>query len=226
MATARRQHGAYRQALEDAGVSTTVLDADEAHPDSPFVEDTAVIIGDTALLSRPGAPSRRGEVGPVAQVLAEQFRTAAVAPPATLDGGDVLVVGDRVFVGLSGRTNQEGAGTVIMTAAPRGYAVRQVRVHGVLHLKSAVTALDGETLLGDFTRLDAGDFAGLRLLAVPGGEERAANVVALGDGRVLVAAEFPATAELLVESGYEPLAVEASEFAKADGGLTCLSIRW
>ncbi len=223
VAAARRQHEGYRRALEAAGYEVTILPADEDHPDSPFVEDTAVIHGGVAVISRPGASSRRGETAAVAAALARHLDVTALGGPGTLDGGDVLVVGDRVYVGRSSRTDAAGAAAL---AGALGVDVTTVPVAGVLHLKSAVTALDDGTLLGAARAFPAGAFAGLRWLEVPPGESAASNVVAVGGGKVLVPAGHQATVALLAAAGYEPVPVAAGEFAKADGGLTCLSLRW
>ncbi len=225
MATARRQHESYRAALEDSGTAVTVLPPAEDYPDSPFVEDAAVVLDGQALLTRPGAPSRRGEVDAVADALGA-MTAGRVQAPATVDGGDVLAVGGTVFVGRSSRTDEAGVAAVREFAEGLGYRVTAVPVSRVLHLQSAVTALDDGTVLGRSDAVDPAAFAGLRWIETPPGERRAANVVALGAGLVLMAAAFPKTAAAVVGAGLEPVLVDTSEFAKADGGLTCLSLRW
>ncbi|MCB2222702.1 MAG: dimethylargininase [Actinobacteria bacterium] len=222
-ALARRQHAAYREALEAGGFVTVVVPADEAHPDGSFVEDTAVVIGGAALATRPGHRSRRGEVGPVAAVLAGTMPVSRMRFPGRLDGGDVLQVAGRVFVGVGSRTN--AAGVAALERFARGSRLVPVPVAGVLHLKSAVTALDDGTVLVEPGRVDESVFEGLRLVRTAPGEAHAGNVVRLPDGRILATAAAPRTAGLIADAGFEVTAVDVSEFARADGGLTCLSIR-
>jgi dimethylargininase len=224
-ALARRQHRAYRACLEEGGFATRLLPADEAHPDCAFIEDTAVLLGEGALLTRPGHPRRRGEVAGVAAALEESLRVDAMEAPATLDGGDVLRVGRRLFVGESERTNPAGREALARFAAPRGYEVVPVPVAGVLHLKSAATALDDATVLVFPGAVSPAAFRGLRVVAVAGDDPEAANVVRLPDGRILVAEHLPQSAAAGRAAGFNPLACNVSEFARADGGLTCLSLR-
>jgi dimethylargininase len=224
-ARARRQHEAYRARLEEGGFATRLLPADEAYPDCAFIEDTAVLLGEAALATRPGHPSRRGEVAAVAAALGEVLAVEALAEPATLDGGDVLRVGRRLFVGESERSNPAGRAALARFAAARGFQVVGVPLAGVLHLKSAVTALDEGTVLVFPGAVAGRAFTGLRMVPVAGGDPEAANVVRLPDGRLLVAAHLPQSAAAVRAAGFTPLACEVSEFARADGGLTCLSLR-
>jgi dimethylargininase len=221
---ARRQHASYRDALEGGGFSTTSIPGDEAHPDCCFVEDTAVVVDGRALATRPGHPSRLGEVPPVAAALGEAMPVTVMAPPARLDGGDVLRVGGRLFVGSSERTDTAGIGALAEFAGA-GWEVVRVTVDGVLHLKSAATALDDETLLVEPGRVDESAFTGLRLLRPAPGEVHAANLVRLPDGAVLCPAAAPRTAAVIEAAGFEARTVDVSELGRADGGLTCLSIR-
>ena len=221
---ARRQHAAYRKALEQGGFTTVMLDADEAHPDCCFVEDAAVVLDGRAIINRVGHPSRRGEVPPVAAALAESMPTTEMEPPARLDGGDVLRVGRRLFVGMSDRSDAAGAEALAAFAGPV-WEVVPVAVEGALHLKSAVSALDDDTLLAERGRVDESAFEGFRVLRPAPGESHAANVVRLADGSMLVAASTPATAELMAAAGFEVHTVDVGEFGRADGGLSCLSIR-
>jgi len=218
---ARLQHDAYRAALAVGGFDVVEVPVAPDHPDSPFVEDTAVVLGERALATRPGHPSRRGEVEAVAAALADHLDVVRMEAPATLDGGDVLKVGDAVFVGLSSRTN--AAGIEVLSDLCGG--VTAVPVERVLHLKSAVTAVDEETVLLHRPSLDAAAFEGLRVLDAPGEDPEAANVVRLPDGRLLVAEHHAASADLLTAHGHRVVTVDVSEFARADGGLTCLSVR-
>jgi dimethylargininase len=223
---ARYQQDGYRTRLEEGGFAVVMLAADEAHPDCAFVEDVAVVLAGWALATRPGHPSRRGEVGPVAEALAGRgFPVTVMEAPATLDGGDVLRVGKHLFVGESERTNTAGRAALAAFAASRGYRVTAVPVRGVLHLKSAATALDEETILVFPGAVDAAAFGSLRVVPVGGNDPEAANVVRLPDGRILVASHLPASGEAVGAAGFTPVACDVSEFARADGGLTCLSVR-
>lgn len=199
---------------------------DEAHPDCCFIEDTAVVIGGHALMTRQGNESRRGEGDAVAPILRGFVRRLHVAqPPATLDGGDVLVAGDRVFVGLSRRTNTAGVAAIAALAEPQGMTVEAVPIGSVLHLKSGVSAVDDTTVVWHPRACDRHDLSGLRVVEVPGDDPEAANVVRLADGRILVSEQHPATRRLIESLGHETASVNVSEIARADGGLTCMSIR-
>jgi dimethylargininase len=224
-ARARLQHEGYRAALEAGGFATSLLAGDEDHPDCCFIEDAAVILGGAALATRPGHPSRRGEVAAVAAALGERLVVARMEAPATLDGGDVLRLGRRLFVGESERTSALGRESLARWAAPLGFEMVPVALQGVLHLKSAATALDEGTVLVFPGAVDEAAFGGLRVVAVAGNDPEAANAVRLPDGRILVAAHLPQSAAAVRAAGFTPVACEVSEFARADGGLTCLSVR-
>lgn len=221
--TAAAQHGAYEAALEAAGCTVVRVPAAPELPDAVFVEDTAVVTGDVAVLARPGAGSRRGEVDAVGRVLGEHRSLRRIEAPATLDGGDVLRVGRDVFVGASARTNAAGAAALKAILAPFGYTVRTVPVTDCLHLKSAVTVLGDRTLILNPEWVDAGRFEGCRAVAVDPTEPDAANVLALGD-TVLMAAGRPATAARIAAEGFDVVEVEISELAKAEAGVTCCSL--
>ena len=228
VALARLQHEGYVRCLREAGFEVLVLPPDEAFPDSCFVEDTAVRIDDDHLvLTRPGHPSRHGEVSAVEGNLRPRFaRTSTLGDSAYLDGGDVLraVVGGRphFVIGLSGRTNAEGARQLGDVITACGYTSSVATVADGLHLKS------GSSFLGDRVLCWASlepiyRELGLDTLVVPDVEGYAANTV-LANGRLLVASGFPATAALLRGNGYPVVEVDVSEFRKQDGGLSCLSI--
>lgn len=221
---ARRQHFGYRAALEAGGFEVVVVPGDEAHPDGCFIEDAAVVIGDTALITRSGHPSRRGEVGPVAEALAGHL-TVEHLDDGTLDGGDVLQTGRTVFVGTGGRTDPAGARGLATLAAQAGKRLVVVTVRDALHLKSGVTAIDDETVLWHPAACDRRAFDGLRVVEVEGTDPEAANVVRLADGTILAGAGRDSVADQIAGLGYEVIACDTSEFARADGGLTCLSIR-
>jgi len=222
---ARHQHDGYRRALEAGGFSVVSIPGDELHPDSPFIEDTAVVVGNRALATRPGHPSRRGEVAPVAAALERYVEVQGITAEARIDGGDVLQMGSDIFVGRSTRTDEAGIAALRRFAEPQGRRVIPVEVHSVLHLKSAVTALDRRTVLAAPGAIDLDPFASCDIVPVPGDDPEAANVVRLPDGSVLVAAHHEDTARLVARRGIRTSTVDVSEFAAADGGLTCLSIR-
>ncbi len=221
---ARAQHAAYVAALARCGVEIGAVAADEACPDCCFVEDAAVLVGDAALITRPGAPSRRAEVEPVAAALAGRVDILRMEAPATLDGGDCLRAGRTFYVGLSARTNRAGIERLAEIAAPRGLAVVPVRLPaGVLHLKSVCSPLTEDTVLLAEGSIPPATFAGARAILVPAREGFAANAVALGD-IALVAAGAPAAERLVEAAGLRALPIDTSELRKADGALTCLSI--
>jgi len=229
-ARARLQHEAYCAALHDLGVELITLPADEAAPDACFVEDTAVILGDDVVLTRPGAPERRGEVDEIGRALGPLASRAAngrlhrMTAPARLDGGDVLRVGMRLFVGLSGRSDRAGLEQLAAVAAPLGFLLHAVPLAAGLHLKSAATVVDAHTVVVHTADLDPAPFvaAGLELLVTQ--EPAGGNLLALG-GRVLVSAAAPRTGEQLAARGLELTVLDLSEFHRADGALTCLSLR-
>jgi dimethylargininase len=220
---ARAQHRAYETALERAGCVIVHIEAAPALPDSVFVEDLAVVLDEVAVVTRPGAPSRRPEIDGVARLLARYRPLAAIDAPGTLDGGDVLVVGRTLYVGMSGRTNAAAAAQLRTIVAPHGYTVREVAVTGCLHLKSAVTRLTDGRLLANRAWIDAAPFAGETLIEVDPSEPDAANVVTIG-GTLIYPAAFPHTRGRLERLGYQVHAVEVSEIAKAEGAVTCCSL--
>jgi len=225
VAAAVAQHEAYCDALTGSGLSVTVLPADPACPDGVFVEDTAVVLDGLAVIGRAGVDARQGEHDPIAERLGEGMALRRIEAPGTLEGGDVLRLGRRLFVGLSARTNDDGAAQLARFASECGIETTAVPVREVLHLKTAVTAVDDQTLLaaGEMTRQDA--FAGFRVLAVPATEAGAANCLRVND-RLFIPAGAPRTLDVLVSAGFDPVPVDISEFAKMDGGPTCLSLLW
>jgi dimethylargininase len=220
---AREQHRAYEQALIAAGGIVERLESDAGLPDSVFVEDVAVVFDELALIARPGAVSRRRETVAVADALAGYRRLARIEAPATVDGGDVLVVGREVFVGLSTRTNNAAVEQMRAILEPHGYSVRAIAVRGCLHLKSAATALDDATLLVNRQWIDGDPFDGLTLVDVDPSEPSAANALRLPD-RLVFPTAFPRTAERLAARGFRIDPVDASELAKAEGAVTCCSL--
>ncbi|TXC95087.1 dimethylargininase [Streptomyces sp. ISID311] len=222
-ALALRQWETYVQVLRDHGWQTTEVAPADDCPDAVFVEDTLVMFRNVALLARPGAGVRRPEV-PAARAAAEALGCSVneIRAPGTLDGGDVLKVGDTVYVGRGGRTNGEGIRQLRAAFEPLGARVVAVPVSRVLHLKSAVTALPDGTVIG-YSPLVDDPALFPRFLPVP--EESGAHVVLLGGGKLLMAAGAPKSAELLTDLGYQPVLVDIGEFEKLEGCVTCLSVR-
>ena len=205
----------------EAGVNVELLPPDERYPDSCFMQDPALVIDGKAIIARPGAPSRRGEELLVAPLLGPHFPTIHIEAPGTLEGGDVLVLPDRVYVGDSDRTNQ--AGIEQLRAALFPLPVQAMPVQGLLHLLSGVTYLGRNTLLAVEVLAGRPEFEGMQVLRVPAGEEYACNVLGLGE-TVIAPAGYERTADMLAHRGFRVLPVPVSEFAKADGGVTCLSL--
>ncbi|MBL1094847.1 MULTISPECIES: dimethylargininase [Streptomyces] len=222
-ALALRQWEGYVQALRDHGWRTTEVAPADDCPDAVFVEDTMVMFRNVALLARPGADSRRPETAAAREAVeALGCSVNAIRPPGTLDGGDVLKIGDTVYVGRGGRTNAEGVRQLRAAFEPLGARVIAVPVSRVLHLKSAVTALPDGTVIGHPPLVD--DPAAFpRFLAVP--EEAGAHVVHLGGDALLMSAGAPDSAALFTDLGYRPVPVDISEFEKLEGCVTCLSVR-
>jgi dimethylargininase len=221
VAVARAQHTAYSEAVAACGWVVAQAPAAEDCPDSVFIEDAVVICEDLAVLTRPGAPARRAEMAGVAPAVRSLgLRTAQIQAPGTLDGGDVLQAGHTVYVGRGGRTNGAGIRQLRALLAPMGRTVIAVPLHGVLHLKSAVTALPDGTFLLLPELVPASLFPAVR----PVDEEAGCHVVPLGGDQVLIAASAPRTAGLLDDLGFTPVVVDISEFEKLEGCVTCLSV--
>jgi dimethylargininase len=220
---ASAQHDEYERVLEERGCVVRRLPAAPDHPDSTFVEDIAVVVDECAVVTRPGATSRRGETASVALALEEYRTLVRLTEPATLDGGDVLVLGRRVYVGASSRTNAEGTRQLAAALEPHGYRVETVVARDCLHLKSAVTSLGDGRLLLDPRSVDAAHFHGAPALEVHAEERFAANVLAV-EGTVIAPAGAPRTRERLERAGYVVRPLDVSELAKAEAGLTCCSL--
>jgi len=222
---ARKQHELYRQALEDCGVSVWVLEVDDSYPDSVFIEDTAVVTDRFAVITRPGAESRRGETTAVKMKLEELYsRIHFIESPALLDGGDVMQCGSRFFVGLSERTNREGVRQFSELVKAYEYTTVPVTIGGMLHLKTGVSYLENNTLLITKGLYDHPHFKDFQRISVPPEEAYAANSLWLNE-KVLIPEGFPLTTQKLRETGYQLIPVPMSEFRKLDGGLSCLSLR-
>jgi dimethylargininase len=215
------QHDDYVHTLQSLGWQVIFVEPADDCPDSVFIEDTVVVIGDIAVLTRPGAETRRPEIAGVEAALdSTELTVRRIEEPGTLDGGDVLQVGDRVYVGRGGRTNAEGIRQLRRIARDAGRTVVAIPLERVLHLKSAVTALPDGTFLIFEDLVDASLFPGVRAVT----EEPGAHVVLLGGDDVLVAASAPVTAAMIADLGYSPVVVDISEFEKLEGCVTCLNV--
>lgn len=222
-ARAEAQHAAYVAALQRQGIDVLILPPEPDLADAVFVEDTAVVVDECAVVTRPGAGSRRAEVDAVAAALAPFRPLVRMRPPATLDGGDVLRVGRSFFVGRTARTNDEGIRQLCDALVPHGYEVQAVVPDGCLHLKSAVSYAGRETLLVNPQWVDVGLFGRWQCVPVAAEEPYAANVLVTGDV-VHVAASAPLTRRKLEALGFTTASLDTSEFEKAEAALTCLSL--
>jgi dimethylargininase len=222
-ALARAQHREYENCLVRLGCDVRRIPPAPDLPDAVFVEDTAVVLDELAVITRPGADSRRPETGSVAQSLRPFRALRFIEEPATLDGGDVLTLGRHLFVGLSRRTNAAGIEQLRSIVTPYGYRVTAVELSGCLHLKSAVTAVGNEMLLVNPAWVDPGRFAGQTAINVDTSEPFAANALLVND-TVLYPAAYPNTRKSLEAHGLRVATVDVSELAKAEGGVTCCSL--
>jgi dimethylargininase len=223
VALAARQHEAYERCLARLGCRVVSLPAESELPDSVFVEDAAIVVDELAVLTRPGAESRRAEIASLAHAL-ERFRPlAAIAAPGTLDGGDVLRVGRRVFAGLSARSNHDGIDQLREMLSRHGYTVEALPVSGCLHLKSAVTQVGPDAVLVNPQWVDRAAFERYERLEVDPAEPYAANALLIG-GAVIYPTAFPRTAARLEQAGVRVEHTDLSELAKAEGAVTCCSV--
>lgn len=223
LALARRQHAAYEQALRDAGCEVRQLAEQPEHPDSVFVEDTVIVLDEIAVITRPGAASRRGETASMATALAGLRELRQVEAPGTLDGGDVLRLDRTLYVGASARSNADGVAQLARLVAPFGYRVEAVPLRDCLHLKSAVTRVSADRLLLNPAWVEARHFPGFDAVQVDLAESHAANAVLVGDV-VVYPLSCPRTADALRQLGIEVRGVDMSETEKAEGGVTCCSV--
>lgn len=224
-----QQHEAYCHTLEACGLSVIRLAPDERYPDSTFVEDTAVLTGNGAVVARPGAASRLGETEAIERVLSQHFeRLRAIREPGTVDGGDVCEAGGHFFIGVSRRTNEAGAQQLAAFLEEFGYSSTLIDIRNlsnILHLKSGLAYLGGNRMLVSDEVQNLNSFAGYELIHVRPEEAYAANCVLIND-RVLIASGFPELPRQLDQLNYETFVLDMSEFQKMDGGLSCLSLRF
>jgi len=217
------QHERYEECLRSLGIRVVSLPAVVDLPDAVFVEDPAIVLDEAAVMTRMGAESRRGESASLAEVVARFRPLRWIVEPGTLEGGDVVRIGRRLFVGRSARSNDSGIAQLRNEVAPFGYAVEAVPMRGCLHLKSACTYLGREAVLANRDWVDLAPFAGCRVIDVAPEEPGAADVLAIGD-TVLIPASFPRTARVLELAGWSVLPIDVSELQKAEAGVTCMSL--
>jgi len=220
---ARAQHREYVNALRELGCEVIELPAEPDLPDSVFVEDTAFVLSEVAVVTRPGADSRKPETESIVRALSPLIELVRVRAPATIDGGDVLVLGRNIYVGLSTRSNRAAIDQLNELLRDYGYTTLGVETHGCLHLKSAVTRLDDQTLLINRNWVDADHFRDFDLVEVDASEPSAANCLPLA-GSIIFPAAFPKTCAKLADRGHKILTVDVSELAKAEGAVTCCSL--
>lgn len=221
-------HAAYVATLRSTGAEVVELPPLEDYPDAVFVEDTMLCLPELAIAMRPGAPTRMGEVAEMRPAIAAVYgdRIAEITAPGTIEGGDILVTGREILVGLSARTNREGVAQLTDIVREYGYALRLVETPaGVLHFKTDCGLLAPETILSTRRLAVSGCFEGYEVLLVPDGEEAASNCIRFNN-LVVMAAGFPRTAEMLAAHGYEVVQIDNIECAKLDGGMSCLSLRF
>jgi dimethylargininase len=220
---AATQHAAYEALLASLGADVVRVSAAPEHPDAVFVEDTAIVLDDIAVMTRTGAASRRGELDGVAAALAPYRRIAQMTEPATLDGGDVIRMGRTLYVGRSGRTSDAGIEQLRRLIAPHGYRVVPVDFVGCLHLKSAATAIGDDTVLFNPDWVSAAAFPNCDAMSIEASEPHGANALRIGDSLVY-SSQYPRTAAMLARRGLRVCEVDLSELAKAEGAVTCCSL--
>ena len=220
------QHGAYVDALKACGLNVKILAADENFPDSTFVEDTALLTSEVAVITNPGAPSRQGEIHSMHEVIKEYYdHIEMIKYPGTLEAGDVMMAGSHFYIGLSERTNMDGAAQLINILENYGMTGSVVEFSGMLHLKSGMSYLENNTMLAVDIMAQHPDLKKFNIIHVPDNESYAANSLWVND-RVLVPEGYSKTRENIQKASYKTIVLDMSEFRKLDGGLSCLSLRF
>ena len=225
---ALQQHDKYIEALKKCGVEVTVLEADERYPDSCFVEDPALITRKCAIITNPGAESRNGEKNEIIGAIKKFFpddKIEYIKDPGTLEGGDVMMVGDTFYVGLSARTNAEGIRQLGEILNKYGLECVQVPPEKVLHLKTGVNYIENNNMLVSGEFIEKPEFEKYNKIVIPEEEAYAANCIWM-NGTVIVPEGYPTVLKAVQDAGYDTLVVDTSEFRKIDGGLSCLSLRF
>jgi dimethylargininase len=223
---ALNQHASYVEALRQCGLEVIVLEADELHPDSTFVEDTAVLTDKCAIMANPGADSRIGEIKLMRREIEKYFNCIeSIQEPGKLDGGDVMEVGNHSFVGISDRTNAEGAYQLIQILKRYGYTGTAIQIDHFLHLKTGVAYLGNRTILAAGELIEQPYFKRFNVIPVEASETLAANCIRVND-YVIIPSGYPRLKGKMTQKGYQTIDADISEFQKMDGGLSCLSLRF
>lgn len=223
---ALKQHSEYIRALRECGLEVTVLDPDENFPDSTFIEDVALLTAECAIITNPGARSRKGETEGIRQVLKEYYKNIEeVIAPGTAEAGDIMMAGSHFYIGLSERTNENGAVQVIAILEKHGMTGSMVKLENVLHLKTGLAYLEDNNLVacGEFLQKD--EFRKYNILEIDENEAYAANCIRINN-RVLIPKGYPGARKTIERAGYKIIEIDMSEFRKLDGGLSCLSLRF
>tara|TARA_R110001583_G_scaffold21807_2_gene82495 strand:- start:46940 stop:47701 length:762 start_codon:yes stop_codon:yes gene_type:complete len=220
------QHAEYVKVLKECGLEVTVLEADEKYPDSTFVEDVALLTSECAIITNPGALSRRGEIVEIKNVLKEHYSNIEeVKEPGRVEAGDIMMVGSHFYIGLSERTNKKGAEQVIEYLEKYGMKGMTVSLEEVLHLKTGLAYLERNNLVACGEFLSKEEFQGFNILEIDEDESYAANCIWVND-TVIMPKGYPKAKEVIKSAGYVVKEVDVSEFKKLDGGLSCLSLRF
>ncbi len=220
------QHKEYISILESCGLSVEVLNADENFPDSVFVEDTAILIPNLAVVTNPGANSRKGEINVIKEILSKYFSNIEeIKSPGTIEGGDVLRVENHFYIGLSERTNEEGAKQFLDILKKYNYSGQTIELKNVLHLKTGVSYLGDNTILASGEFILKKEFSNFNIIEVDDDEEYAANSLNIND-KILIPKGFSKTKRKIEKKGFNIIEINVSEFRKVDGGLSCLSLRF
>ncbi|MBG9451219.1 N(G),N(G)-dimethylarginine dimethylaminohydrolase [Cytobacillus firmus] len=223
---ALEQHDAYIEALKACGTEVTVLQSNDQFPDSTFVEDTAVLTAEFAVISNPGAEKRNGEIHEIEPAIKSFFdKIYYIKAPGTLDGGDILQIEDHFYIGISTRTNQGGAEQLKQILESEGYSATIVPLQKFFHLKTGIAYIGNQTIVvaGEF--IDHPDFNSYQKIVVPPEEEYAANCIRVND-YIIMPSGYPHTKQKINEAGFQTIELDTSEFRKLDGGLSCLSLRF
>lgn len=220
------QHKEYINALIKCGLRVTVLPAEEEYPDSTFVEDTALLTNKCAIITNPGAPSRKGEVIDIKYALKHHYSIIEnIEPPGIIEAGDIMMVGDHFYIGLSERTNEDGAAQMITILNKYGFSGSAILLKEVLHLKTGVSYLENNNLVASGEFLEEEEFKNFNIIKIDDKESYAANSIWVNNN-VLVPKGFPKSRDKIVDAGYSIIELDMSEFQKLDGGLSCLSLRF
>ena len=223
---ALEQHEQYVSALKECGLKVEELEADERFPDSTFVEDVALLTPHCAIITNPGAPSRKGEITAMKNVIQSYYANIEeITAPSTVEAGDIMMVGDHYYIGLSDRTNQNGAEQVIQILNKYGMSGSVIEVGEILHLKTGISYLENDNIVACKEFSSHPELEKFTVIEVPEEESYAANCIWV-NGTVIIPEGFPVTKQNIEKAGYSTIAVDVSEFQKLDGGLSCLSLRF